>query len=302
MVHETLYTCSDLYEQGTGAKWENLVYARTGEGYGAYVHPQGSKSATEYKPKDLCYIYKYNKIDPAKYKVGNVYWTVVFRKYNLNKNNFPKIRIYSGKKGDNKFIREITTFTKLENLLEYDNHTLQFKLGPLTIDQLKSLIVKVVWDKTKSTEASEISINRARLSINYLPLKPKFSLYAAPALATITNNDEFLWTLTAKNTGDCGSGTATVQLPTGVEVVGANKSTYNNNTKIWSFSLCKDGTDTLQLRLRFPFVAQYTLTATNDSSYAVNKSVSSTVNVEQYYPSPSGERIEYTFYRSFAFE
>ena len=302
MVHETLYTCSDLYEQGTGAKWENLVYARTGEGYGAYVHPQGSKSATEYKPKDLCYIYKYNKIDPEKYKVGNVYWTVVFRKYNLNKNNFPKIRIYSGKKGNNTFIREITTFTKLENILEYDNHTLQFKLGALTIDQLKSLIVKVVWDKTKSTEASEISINRARLSINYLPLKPKFSLYAAPALATITNNDEFLWTLTAKNTGDCGSGTATVQLPDGVEVVSANKSTYNNVTKKWSFSLCQDKTDTLQLRLRFPFVAQYTLTATNDSSYAVNKTVTSTVNVEQYYPSPSGERIEYTFYRSFAFE
>ena len=125
MVHETLYTCYDLYEQGTGAKWENLVYARTGEGYGAYVHPQGSNSKNEYKPKDLCYIYKYDKIDPTKYKVGNIYWTVVFRKYNLKKNDFPKIRIYSGKKGNNTFIREITAFTKLENLLEYDNHTFQ---------------------------------------------------------------------------------------------------------------------------------------------------------------------------------
>lgn len=301
-VHDTLYTCSDLYEQGTGAKWQNLIYARTGEGYGAYVYPQGSKSATEYKPKDLCYIYKYNKIDPEKYKVGNVYWTIVFRKYNLNKNNFPKIRIYRGKKGDNTFIREITAFTKLENTLEYDNHTLQFNLGPLTVADLKSLIVKVVWDKTKSVESSEISINRARLSINYLPLKPKFSLFASPALATITNNDTFLWNLTIKNSGDSGSGTVTVKLPTGVEVVSANKSTYNNTTKKWSFTLGRDKSDTLQLRLKFAYIGQFILNATNNSEFAVNKSATSTVNVEQYYPTPNSELITYTFYPCHAFE
>ena len=300
--HETLKNCFDLYEQGTGAKWQNLVYARTGEGFGAYVYPQGKNSPTEYKPKDLCYIYKYNKIDPSKYKVGNVYWTVVFRKYNLNKNNFPKIRIYRGKKGDNTFIREINTFTKLDNILEYDNHTLQFNLGALTVADLKSLIIKVVWDKTKSTEASEISINRARLSINYLPLKPKFSLYATPSLATITNNDVFSWNLTVKNTGDSGSGTVTIQLPTGVEVVSANKSTYNPTTKKWSYSLGANKSDVLQLRLRFPYIGQYILTAKNDSTYAVNKTATSTVNVEQYYPNPNTERIVYTFYQNFAFE
>ena len=302
MVHETLYTCNDLYEQGTGAKWENLIYARTGEGYGAYNHPQGSKSATEYKPKDLCYVYKYNKIDPNKYKVGNVYWTIVFRKYNLNKNSFPRIRIYTGKKGDNTFIREVTTFTKLDNILEYDNHTLQFNLGALTVSQLKSLIIKVVWDKTKSTEPSEISINRARLNINYLPLKPKFSLYGKPVLATITNNDEFIWNLTIKNTGDSGSGTVTIQVPTGATVVSANKSSYNNTTKKWTYNLGKDKSDTLQLRLRFSYLGQFILNATNDSTYATNKTVTSTVNVEQYYPSPNSELITYTFYQNFAHE
>ena len=303
MVHETLYTCNDLYEQGTGAKWENLVYARTGEGYGAYVHPQGKNSATEYKPKDLCYIYKYNKIDPSKYKVGNVYWTVVFRKYNLNKNNFPKIRIYSGVKGNNTFIREITSFTKLENILEYDNHTLQFKLGDLTVNQLKSLIVKVVWDKTKSTEASEISINRARLSINYLPLKPKFTIFAEPPLATITNNDEFLWKITAKNTGDGGTGQTTIKLPTGVTILSSNKTgAFDPSTKRWTFTLGSGKSDVLQLRLKFSYIGQYSLVATNDGDYAVNKQVESIVNVEQYYPSPSGELITYTYGQCFAFE
>lgn len=303
MVHETLYTCNDLYEQGVGAKWENLVYARTGEGFGAYVHPQGKNSSTEYKPKDLCYIYKYNKIDPSKYKVGNVYWTVVFRKYNLNKNNFPKIRIYSGVKGNNTFIREITSFTKLKNILEYDNHTLQFKLGDLTVDQLKSLIVKVVWDKTKSTEASEISINRARLSINYLPLKPKFTIYSEPPIATITNNDEFLWRITAKNTGDGGTGQTTIKLPTGVTILSSNKTgAFNPSTKKWTFTLGRGKSDVLQLRLKFSYIGQYNLVATNDGNYAVNKQVKSIVNVEQYYPSPSGELITYSYEKCFAFE
>ena len=302
-IHDTLYNCNDLYEQGTGAKWENLVYARTGEGYGAYVHPKGSKSLTEYKPKDLCYIYKYHKIDANKYKLGNVYWTVVFRKYNLNKNSFPRIRIYSGVKGNNKFIREITTFEKLPNKLEYDNHTLQFALGDLTIDQLKSLIVKVVWDKTKSTESSEISINRARLSINYFPLKPKFNLYASPSLANITNNDEFLWNITVKNTGDSGTGQIIIQLPTGVAILGSNKTgAFNPSTRKWNFSLANGKSDVLQLRLKFSYVGQYKLVATNDSTFAVNKSVESIVNVEQYYPNPNDELITYTFYESFAFE
>jgi len=303
MVHETLTNCSDLYEQGVGAKWENLVYARTGEGYGAYVHPQGKNSSTEYKPKDLCYIYKYNKIDPSKYKVGNVYWTIVFRKYNLNKNNFPKIRIYSGVKGNNTFIREITSFTKLKNILEYDNHTLQFKLGDLTVDQLKSLIVKVVWDKTKSTEASEISINRARLSINYLPLKPKFTIYSEPPIATITNNDEFLWKITAKNTGDGGTGQTTIKLPTGVTILSSNKTgAFDPSTKRWTFTLGSGKSDVLQLRLKFSYIGQYSLVATNDGDYAVNKQVESIVNVEQYYPSPSGELITYSYEKCFAFE
>jgi len=305
-IHDVLDNCNDLYEQGTGAKWENLVYARTGEGFGAYVHPQGSKSLTEYKPKDLCYIYKYNKIDPSKYKVGNVYWTVVFRKYNLNKNNFPKIRVYSGKKGDNNFIREITTYEKLKNTLEYDNHTLQFNLGSLTVDQLKSIIIKVVWDKTKSTESSEISINRARLSINYLPLKPKFNLYASPSLANITNNDEFIWTLTVKNSGDCGNGTVTLNLPTGVTLLssngGTNGGTFNNTTKKWSFNICNGQSAVRNFRLKFSYVGSYTISATNDSEFAVNKSVSSTINVEQYYPSPQNELITYTFYETNAFE
>lgn len=302
-IHDVLYNCNDLYEQGTGAKWENLVYARTGEGYGAYVHPQGSKSLTEYKPKDLCYIYKYNKIDPTKYKVGNVYWTVVFRKYNLNKNNFPKIRIYSGKKGDNTFIREITTFTKLKNTLEYDNHTLQFYLGDLTIAQLKSLIVKVVWDKTKSVESSEISINRARLSINYLPLKPKFNLYASPSLATITNNDEFLWNITVKNSGDSGTGQISIVLPTGVTILSSNKTgAFNPSTRKWDFSLANGKSDVLQLRLKFSYIGQYNLVATNDSTFAVNKQVETVVNVEQYYPSPTGELITYTYSKTYAFE
>lgn len=303
MAHKTLFTCSDLYAQGTGAKWDNLVYARTGDGHGAYTHIKGSKSKSEYKPKDLCYIYKYKGLDPNKQKVGKVYWTVVFRKYNLKKNGFPKLRIYSGKKGDNTFIREVTTYKRLKNTIELDNYTIQYDLGNLTIAQLKSLIVKVVWDKTKSKQASEISINRARLYIGYSPLRPKFSLFATPNDASITNNDEFIWTLTAKNTGDCGSAESTLVLPTGVTILSSNgDGSYDNSTMKWSYKLCNGKSATRNFRLKFSYVDRYTIRATNDSTYAVNGGVETTVNVEQYYPSPQGELITYTFYPCFAFE
>lgn len=298
-IHDTLYECNDLYQQGTGASWENLVYARTGDGKGSYVYPKGKNDKTQYKPKDLCYIYKYD-LDATTFKLYSVYYTIVFRYYNTQKFNYPKIRVYTGKKGNNTFIKEITTYEKIANNLENDKHTIQYKITGLTINQLKSLIVKVVWDKNKTNESAKISINRARLSINYDPLEPNYSVYSNPTLATCYLDDEFIWSLTMKNTGDCGRGSTSIYVPRGARILGSSsnssKDSYDSMVDIWEANLCKGESVTRNFRIKFDYVGQFDLRA------FWNGGAKCLVNVEQYYPSPSNELITITPYQTFAYE
>ena len=52
MTNKTLYKAQWLWQDYTGAKWQNLSWANTGDDHASYVYPQGRNSKSSYKPKE----------------------------------------------------------------------------------------------------------------------------------------------------------------------------------------------------------------------------------------------------------
>lgn len=295
-----------LWQDYTGAKWQNLKWGNTGDDKAAYVYPQGKNSQSRYKPKSLFYHYQMKGINANKYKLDSVNFVLVIGKFNTKSNDLPTIKVFTG---DNnapyrkKPIKVVKSYTHLKNKYDFDSHTLQFNLKGVTIAQLKNLIVEVDWSRTNITGSSTISVNRARLVVNYSLQSPKWALYSSISPTSATTNDKVAWKLTVKNTGYCSSSNrVSLSLPKGVSVVSSTgKGAYNNTTKTWTFGkVCKGGSVTRTFYLKSSSVGLKSLKATNSSSLVTNKSVTQNVTFIQYIPPPQPKDIiTYTFYDTF---
>lgn len=316
MTNKTLYKAGWLWQDYTGAKWTNLSAGNTGDSHAAYVYPQGKNSKSSYRPKSLFYHYQVTGIDSDKYKLDSVKFVLVIGKFNTKSNPLPTIKVFSG---DNNApykkdpIATVSSHTSLKNKNDFDSHTLQFTIKGVTISQLKNIIIEVDWGKTKISGASTISVNRARLSVDYSRKNPKFSLYESLNKTWATTNDKVAWKLTVKNTGQCGSGSVKLVLPKGVSVASSSGGgTYDSSSKTWSFSnLCKDKTVTRTFYLKSSSVGMKWIEARNNSIYATNLNVQNQVSFVKYVApvnsqitvaSSRDDIITYTFYETFARE
>lgn len=309
MAQKILRKAKWFWEDYTGAKWNNVNVANTGEGLGAYCYVQGSNSKSQYKPKSLFYHYQVTGIDSTKYKIDSVNFVLVIRKFNQKQNDFPTIKVFYG---DNNApyhkepIKVVKTHTFLKNQYELDNYTLNFAIKGLTIAQLKNIIIEVDWSRTKVTGESVISVNRGRLEVNYSLQDPKWALYSSISPTSATTNDKVAWKLTVKNSGYCSSSNSVqLTLPKGVTVVSSTgKGAYNTSTKTWTFGqVCKGGSVTRTFYLKSSSVGLKNLKATNSSSLVVNKSVTQPVTFIQYIPPPKPvDIVTYTFYDEASFE
>lgn len=295
-----------FWQDYVGAKWQNLKWGNTGDNRATYVYPQGKNSQSRYKPKSLFYHYQMKGIDANKYKLDSVNFVLVIGKFNTKSNDLPTIKVFTG---DNnapyrkKPIKVVKSYTHLKNKYDFDSHTLQFNLKGVTIAQLKNLIVEVDWSRTNITGSSTISVNRARLVVNYSLQSPKWALYSSISPTSATTNDKVAWKLVVKNSGYCSSSNSVkLSLPKGVSVVSSTgKGAYNNTTKTWTFGrVCKGGSVTRTFYLKSSSVGVKSLKATNSSSLVTNKSVTQNVTFIQYIPPPKPKDVvTYTFYDTF---
>ena len=301
MTVKTYKTCRDLYQKDVGATWQNLDYARTGDGYASYVYPKGSKSKSEYKPKDLVYRYATEFLDPSLWTVDASTFTVVFGKYKLKENAIPKIRVYTGKKGNNTFIREVTAYKKKDNVLDKDTYTIQYNLGKLTPQQWnKGIMIKLVWDRTKTTKESTISINRARCSVKYHKNTSKIALYSSLS-DNINTKDGAIWSITAKNTGDCDATAVSLTIPYGAKLIDLGGAgvwdSEDYPDELFFDNICNGQSKTHKFRVIFPYEGIFEISACNTwNENAVNRCVFELANVYQYVP-PDG--VAYKFYPSY---
>lgn len=271
MTNKTLKKAGWLWQDYTGAKWQNLSAGNTGDSHAAYVYPQGKNSTSSYRPKSLFYHYQVAGIDSDTYKIDSVNFVLVIGKFNTKSNPLPTIKVFYG---DNNApykknpIAKVSSYTSLKNKYDFDSHTLQFTIKGVTISQLKNIIIEVDWGKTKITGASTISVNRARLSVDYSKKNPKFSLYQSLSKTYATTNDSVPWKLTVKNTGQSGSGSVDLVLPKGVSVSSSSGGgSYNASIKKWSFNnLGKDKSVTRTFYLKSSSVGMKTIEARNHSN------------------------------------
>ena len=283
MVQKKMKKAQWLWQDYVGARWNNLEWANTGDDKASYVYPQGKNSKSAYRPKSLFYHYQMDGIDGNKYKLDSVKWVLVIGKYNVQKNNLPTIKVFVG---DNNApykkdpIKKISAHKLLDNYFDFDHYTMQFDLTGVTISQLKNLIIEVDFEKTKTTESSTVSVNRARLVVDYSPKDPKFSIYDSVSTTSANTNEKINWKLTVKNTGYSGSETVTLSLPKNMAVASSNGGgTYNNSTKTWSTgTLAKNGTVTRTFQLKSTTVGSKTLKATQNSNDVTNKVLTRQVN------------------------
>ena len=315
MSNKTLTKAGWLWQDYTGAKWQNLKWANTGDDHASYVYPQGKSSKSSYRPKSLFYHYQVTGIDANKYKIDSVNFVLVIGKFNTKSNNLPSIKVFTG---DNNApyktnpIKTVTSYTHLKNKYDFDSHTLQFTIKGLTIAQLKNLIIEVDWDRTLISGASTISVNRARLSVDYSLQNPKWTIYDSVNTTSTTVDKTIAWKITAKNSGYCGSGSVKLSLPKGVTVNSSSgNGSYNSSTKVWSFSgICKGKSVTRTFYIKSGSVGSKTLTALNQSTYKSNDSLTRKVSFTQkevpVNPTPSitprDDIITYTFYDTFSKE
>lgn len=319
MTNKTLKKAGWLWQDYTGAKWQNLSAGNTGDSHAAYVYPQGKNSTSSYRPKSLFYHYQVTGIDSDTYKIDSVNFVLVIGKFNTKSNPLPTIKVFYG---DNNApykknpIAKVSSYTSLKNKYDFDSHTLQFTIKGVTISQLKNIIIEVDWGKTKITGASTISVNRARLSVDYSKKNPKFSLYQSLSKTYATTNDSVPWKLTVKNTGQSGSGSVDLVLPKGVSVSSSSGGgSYNASIKKWSFNnLGKDKSVTRTFYLKSSSVGMKTIEARNHSNYATNLNVLSWISFVKYVapvtvnnistttPVRRDDMITYTFYETFAKE
>lgn len=300
MTLKTYKTCRDLYQKDAGASWQNLEYARTGDGHASYVYPKGSKSKSEYKPKDLVYRYATEFLDPSLWTIDASTFTVIFGKYKTSENAIPKIRVYTGKKGNNTFIREVTAYTKKKNVLDVDTYTIQYNLGKLTPQQWnKGIMIKLVWDKTKTTKQSTISINRARASVKYHKSTSKIAIYSSLS-DDINTKDGAVWTLTVKNTGDCDATALSVNIPYGAKLIDLGGDGIWDSEEypdeLFFNNICNGQAKVHKFRVMFPYEGIFELSACNTwNDNPVNTCVFELANVVQYIP-PDG--VSYKFYET----
>lgn len=310
MAKKILRKAQWFWEDYVGAKWNNVQVANSGEeGLGSYVHPQGKNSKSQYKPKSLFYHYQVTGIDSSKYKLDNVYFVLIIRKFKPSENNLPTIKVFTG---DNNApykkdpIKKVSSYTRRKNDYWYDEYTLAYSLKGVTISQLKNIIIEVDWSRTKVSYATTISVNRGRLEVEYSLQDPKWALYSSISPTSATTNDKVAWKLTVKNTGYCSSSNSvSLSLPKGVSVVSSTgKGAYNNTTKTWTFGqVCKGGSVTRTFYLKSSSVGLKSLKATNSSSLVTNKSVTQNVTFIQYIPPPKPvDVVTYTFYDEASFE
>lgn len=309
MAKKILKKAQWFWEDYVGAKWNNVQVANSGEGLGSYVHPQGKGSKSAYRPKSLFYHYQVTGIDSSKYKLDNVYFVLIIRKFKPSENNLPTIKVFTG---DNNApyrkdpIKTVSSYTRRKNDYWYDEYTLAYSLKGVTIAQLKNIIIEVDWSRTKVSYATTISVNRGRLEVEYSLQDPKWALYSSISPTSATTNDKVAWKLTVKNTGYCSSNNSvSLSLPKGVTVVSSSgKGAYNNSSKTWTFGqVCKGGSVTRTFYLKSSSVGLKSLKATNSSSLVTNKSVTQNVTFIQYIPPPKPKDvITYTFYDESSFE
>ena len=310
MAKKTLKKAQWVWEDYVGAKWNNVQVANSGEeGLGSYVHPQGKNSKSQYRPKSLFYHYQVTGIDSSKYKLDNVYFVLIIRKFKPSENNLPTIKVFTG---DNNApykkdpIKKVSSYTRRKNDYWYDEYTLAYSLKGVTISQLKNIIIEVDWSRTKVSYATTISVNRGRLEVEYSLQDPKWALYSTVSPTSATTNDKVAWKLTVKNTGYCSSSNSVkLSLPKGVSVVSSTgKGSYNTSSKTWTFGqVCKGGSVTRTFYLKSSSVGLKNLVATNSSNLVVNKSVNQNVTFTQYTPPPKPKDvITYTFYDESRFE
>ena len=309
MAKKILKKAQWFWEDYVGAKWNNVQVANSGEGLGSYVHPQGKNSKSQYRPKSLFYHYQVTGIDSSKYKLDNVYFVLIIRRFKPSENSLPSIKVFTG---DNNApykkdpIKKVSSYTRRKNDYWYDEYTLAYSLKGVTISQLKNIIIEVDWSRTKVSYATTISVNRGRLEVEYSLQDPKWALYSSISPSSATTNDKVAWKLTLKNTGYCSSNnTVKLSLPKGVSVVSSSGGgAYNNSTKTWSFGqICKGGSVTRTFYVKSSSVGMKSLVATNSSNLVVNKSVNQNVNFTQYIPPPQPkDLVTYTFYDESTFE
>lgn len=310
MAKKILRKAQWFWEDYVGAKWNNVQVANSGEeGLGSYVHPQGKNSKSQYKPKSLFYHYQVTGIDSSKYKLDNVYFVLIIRRFKPSENNLPTIKVFTG---DNNApykkdpIKKVSSYTRRKNDYWYDEYTLAYLLKGVTISQLKNIIIEVDWSRTKVSYATTISVNRGRLEVEYSLQDPKWALYSSISPTSATTNDKVAWKLTVKNTGYCSSSNSvSLSLPKGVSVVSSTgKGAYNNTTKTWTFGqVCKGGSVTRTFYLKSSSVGLKSLKATNSSSLVTNKSVTQNVTFIQYIPPPKPKDVvTYTIYDEARFE
>lgn len=310
MAKKILRKAHWFWEDYVGAKWNNVQVANSGEeGLGSYVHPQGKGSKSAYRPKSLFYHYQVTGIDSSKYKLDNVYFVLIIRKFKPSENNLPTIKVFTG---DNNApykkdpIKTVSSYTRRKNDYWYDEYTLAYSLKGVTIAQLKNIIIEVDWSRTKVSYATTISVNRGRLEVKYSLQDPKWALYSSISPTSATTNDKVAWKLTVKNSGYCSSSNSVkLSLPKGVSVVSSTgKGAYNNTTKTWTFGkVCKGGSVTRTFYLKSSSVGLKSLKATNSSSLVTNKSVTQNVTFIQYIPPPKPKDVvTYTFYDEARFE
>ena len=227
-------------------------------------------------------------------------------KFNPKSNPYPTIKVFYG---DNNApykkdpIAVVKTHKLLDNYFNFDSHTMEFTIRGLTVAQLRNIIIEVDWGRTNITGSSTISVNRARLFIDYSLQNPKWAIYSSVSPSSTTTNGKIAWKLTVKNKGYCSSNNSVkLSLPKGVTIVSSSgKGSYNNSTKVWSFGqLCKGGSVTRTFYLKSSSVGSKTLTATQSSSYVTNKKVTQSVTFTKYVPPVQPkDTITYTFYDTF---
>lgn len=335
MTSVTKKKAEHLIQMGTGATWNNLSWANTGDDHASYVYPQGKNSSTNYKPKTLVYNYMLERdffpsalFTENTYKINSLKFVLVIGKFNINHNDLPHIQVLVPKKINNNTWGwnvddvgvTISSYKKLDNYNKLDTYTLEFDLTDaiknVPINKLSSIGIKVIWDRTKINGDSTISINRARIKGSYTELIPKFSTYdkidcGSTGKTWIYNNETMIYKLTAKNTGYSGTGTTKITFPKGCTIVSAPTSGWNNSTKTVTYTLSKGQSKTFTFKLKLKNIGINYIKTVNNSIYTTNLNTRQMVSVLKKAtagtvdPAPKPNRkdiITYYFPTSFAKE
>ncbi len=315
MTQITLKKAQWLWQDYVGAKWQNLAWGNTGDDHASYVYPQGKKSSNAYRPKSLFYHYQ-KKIDGNKYKLNSVKFVLVIGKFNTKSNDLPTVKIFSG---DNNApykkspIKIIKSYKQLNNYFSFDSHTLEYDLTGISVNDLEDIIIEVDWNKTKINSSSTISVNRARLVINYDLKTPKFSTYDSIDKNYLYNDEILTYKLTTKNSQYKGTGSTTIKFPKGCSIVShTGGGTWNNSNKTLSYTLDKGKSITHTFKLKFSNVGMQYIKTENNGLYVSNLNTIQQVSVVKRQivpeividdtPKQRDDIITYNFYTSFAKE